>query len=298
MLKKLKRNLPLVLFIVLFVTGFLVMAYPVISNAVSEVRYDETIKDYENTVKKKSNEEYEYMFHEAEEYNKNLTHSTVADVFSDPNFVNSEEYLDILKLDDHGTIGYLSIPKIDVKIPIYHGTSAEVLQKGVGHLEGSSFPVGGETTHAILSAHRGLPSARLFTDLDKMEEGDFFYIYVLDRVFTYQVDQIMVIEPDNTEPLGLKEGQDYVTLITCTPYGVNTHRLLVRGTRVVPEEEEHSPVVVEETPKVMSTFYILLYVGIGIGILVLVITILIVLKMKKNKEKHLKTDHVEHIEKI
>lgn len=285
-MKKIKENIPIVLFVLAFVTGLSIMLYPVISNALNEARFDQVISDYENKVSSKSNEEYEKMIKEAEEYNSNLTTSTIADVFSDPNFTNSEEYMHILEIDKDGAMGYISIPKIDVKIPIYHGTSASVLQKGVGHLEGSSFPVGGETTHAILCAHRGLPSARLFTDLDQLVEGDYFYIYILDKVYTYQVDQVLVIEPDNTEPLGLKEGQDYITLITCTPYGVNTHRLLVRGTRVIPEENEGTPV--PDTKKKSSNVYKMLYVGIGIGIIVLIGTILIVFRMKNKKnQKHL-----------
>lgn len=285
-MKKIKQNIPIILFVLVFITGLSVMLYPVISNALNEAQFDQVISDYEEKVSTKNNEEYEEMIKEAEEYNKNLTTSTISDVFSDPDFTNSEEYMHILELGKDGAMGYISIPKIDVKIPIYHGTSASVLQKGVGHLEGSSFPVGGETTHAILCAHRGLPSARLFTDLDQLVEGDYFYIYILDKVYTYQVDQVLVIEPDNTEPLGLKEGQDYITLITCTPYGVNTHRLLVRGTRVIPEENEETPV--HETTKKGSKVYRMVYVGIGIGIIVLIGTILIVFRMKNKKnQKHL-----------
>lgn len=267
------------------------MLYPVISNAINERGYDQVIVNYQKKVKDNNEQDFSLLFNEAEEYNKRLTTSSIADVFSDPDIQNSSDYLSILNVDQEGTIGYISIPKIDVKIPIYHGTSAKVLQKGVGHLEGSSFPIGGETTHSILSAHRGLPSARLFTDLDQLKKGDKFYIYILDRVLTYEVDQTIVIEPSNTEPLQLQEGQDYVTLVTCTPYAVNTHRLLVRGTRVVPEEadkvETVEDIVEEKSNKELAFADIALYIGIALALMILIITIFIVLTTKK-KDKHLK----------
>lgn len=255
------------------------MLYPVISNAISEMQYDGVIVNYQNTIDKKEKEEFVEMLKEANAYNERLTTSSIMDAFSDEEVQNSDEYLKILNVDQNGTMGYISIPKIDVKIPIYHGTSAKVLQKGVGHLEGSSFPVGGETTHAILSAHRGLPSARLFTDLDQLVEGDMFYIYMLDQVLTYKVDQITVIDPSETEPLRLQDGKDYVTLVTCTPYAVNTHRLLVRGTRVIEEKSEEKV----ETKKKTNKTDLLLYLGIGIGIIIFIITIIFTVKMKKKK---------------
>ncbi len=255
------------------------MLYPVISNAISEMQYDGVIVNYQNTINGKEKEEFAKMLKEANAYNERLTTSSIMDAFSDEEVQNSDEYLKILNVDQDGTMGYISIPKIDVKIPIYHGTSAKVLQKGVGHLEGSSFPIGGESTHAILSAHRGLPSARLFTDLDQLVEGDMFYIYMLDQVLTYKVDQITVIDPSETEPLRLQDGQDYVTLVTCTPYAVNTHRLLVRGTRIVEEESVEKV----ETKKKTTKTDLLLYLGIGIGIIVFIITIIFTIKMKKKK---------------
>ena len=232
MKSKIKENIPFIFFTLLFLIGFGIMLYPVLSNALSQISYNETISSYEQSVSDENSSLYQSMIQEAVHYNEKLTTSSIVDVFSDPEITNSEEYMDILNLNRDGVMGYISIPKIDIKIPIYHGTSSEVLSKGVGHLEGSSFPVGGESTHAILSAHRGLPSARLFTDLDQLEVGDKFYIYILDQVYTYQVDQVLVIEPSETETLQIQDGKDLVTLVTCTPYGVNTHRLLVRGERV------------------------------------------------------------------
>jgi len=279
MKKKIKSNIPVIIFSFIFIVGLLIMLYPVISNAISEMQYDGVIVNYQNTINGKEKEEFAKMLKEANAYNERLTTSSIMDAFSDEEVQNSDEYLKILNVDQDGTMGYISIPKIDVKIPIYHGTSAKVLQKGVGHLEGSSFPIGGESTHAILSAHRGLPSARLFTDLDQLVEGDMFYIYMLDQVLTYKVDQITVIDPSETEPLRLQDGQDYVTLVTCTPYAVNTHRLLVRGTRIVEEESVEKV----ETKKKTTKTDLLLYLGIGIGIIVFIITIIFTIKMKKKK---------------
>jgi len=194
--------------------------------------------------------------------------------------------MNILNLNRDGVMGYISIPKIDIKIPIYHGTSSEVLSKGVGHLEGSSFPVGGESTHAILSAHRGLPSARLFTDLDQLEVGDKFYIYILDQVYTYQVDQVLVIEPSETEALQIQDGKDLVTLVTCTPYGVNTHRLLVRGERV---EELAEQVIESESNRNLTINDYVLYIGLFGAIVLVLVTIIIVWKIHRKNRSHIET---------
>ena len=190
-------------------------------------------------------------------------------------------FASILNINDNGMMGYLDIPKIDIKVPIYHGTSNEVLQKGVGHLEGSSFPVGGESTHSVLSAHSGLPSARLFTDLNQLKVGDMFYIYILDQVFAYKVDQVLVVEPADVDALDLQKGEDYVTLVTCTPYAVNTHRLLVRGTRV-----EYSPEVLESisVEKKLGSDDIILYSSLFIVFIILLLVVIFSIKDKKKKQ--------------
>ena len=294
MKKKIIKYFPLALFLVVFIAGLLVMLYPVISNVISVQQYDNVIKDYQTVVNSNQSTKFANMLKEASNYNKNLNASSILDAFSDPNIENSSEYLDILNVNQNGTMGYISIPKIDVKIPIYHGTSTKVLQKGVGHLEGSSFPVGGNGTHAVLSAHRGLPSSKLFTDLDQMKKGDMFYIYILDQVFTYQVDQVLVIDPSNTEPLRIQEGKDYVTLVTCTPYAVNTHRLLVRGTRVMPEEAVEKI----EVSRKMDSSELILYVGLGLGIIIFSITIFIVRQIMKramHSEDDLTIDNAEEL---
>lgn len=294
MKKNIKKYFPLFLFLIIFVAGLLVMLYPVISNAISVNNYNHVIKDYKNVVDNGNRTKYKKMLEEASLYNSSLTSSSILDAFSYQDVENSTDYLNILNIDQSGIMGYISIPKIDVKVPIYHGTNSKVLQKGVGHLEGSSFPVGGSSTHAVLSAHRGLPSSKLFTDLDQMEKGDVFHIYILNEVFTYQVDQILVIEPSSTEPLMIQEGKDYVTLVTCTPYAVNTHRLLVRGTRVMPEEQTEK---IEITKK-MDSSDLILYVGLGMSLIILSITIFIVRQIIK-RSMHLENrTNIENIEEV
>jgi len=193
-----------------------------------------------------------------------------------------KEYLKLLNPKEDGVMGYIKIPKIDVEIPIYHGTSNKVLQKGVGHFENSSLPVGGESTHSILSAHRGLPSSRLFTDLDQLEEGDMFYIYVLDKVLAYRVDQIKVVEPSNIENLKIVDNEDYITLVTCTPYAINTHRLLVRGTRVEYNEQVLKNIPIERK---LSTPDIILIIGIILVAIIVISVIIIIRKVKEPKEE-------------
>ena len=180
-------------------------------------------------------------------------------------------------------MGFVEVPKINIKIPIYHTTDEEVLEQAAGHLEGSSLPVGGENTHAVISAHRGLPSASLFTDLDKLEEGDHFLLYILDDVLCYEVDQILVVEPDETESLAVQEGQDLVTLLTCTPYGVNSHRLLVRGHRV-----PYEPEVIEDENQIplagvsLHTNY-LLWVLVGLAVTAGFVAFLYLMDRKRRK---------------
>ena len=291
-----KKYLTLFLFTVFFIAGLSIMLYPVVSNVMKEREFDQVIVNYQKQVNTDIKQDSKKLLKEAENYNKGLTSATITDIFTSSEVESSSDYLEILDIDQNGTMGYISIPKIDVKIPIYHGTSAKVLQKGVGHVEGSSFPVGGETTHSILAAHRGLPSARLFTDLDQMKKGDKFYIYIMDQVLAYQVDQILVIDPSNTEPLQIQNGKDYITLVTCTPYAVNTHRLLVRGARIIEEEEK-----TEEKIEIASTTdpsKLALYVGLVLGIMILSITIYIVRQIIK-RSTHLEdvsdTDTIEEM---
>lgn len=222
---------------VLFLLGASILLYPSVSAYLNSQNQAKVVEDYSNQVKQMNDAETEKELQKAREFNENLKRTVVIDPFTEEmNQQLSEEYLKILN-KNNGQIGTLIIPKIQLKLPVYHGTEAKVLKKGVGHIQNTAFPVGGGGTHAVLSAHRGLPEARLFTDLDKLEKGDMFFIQVLDETLAYEVDQIKTVLPEDTGDLQPSEEQDYVTLVTCTPYGVNTHRLLVRGKRVAYDQK-------------------------------------------------------------
>ncbi len=217
-----------------FLVGICILLYPAFSDYWNSKTQSRAITNYESVLEHLKPEDYAAIFEKAHAYNKALyeTDFPLKDCKQVPG------YRDTLSITDNDMIGYLKIGRIGVELPIYHGTSDHVLNKGVGHLEGSSLPVGGENTHCVMSAHRGLPSSKLFTDLDRMEKGDTFQIVVLDQVLTYQVDFIKIIEPNDISDLQIIEGGDYCTLFTCTPYGINTHRLLVRGARIETIEEK------------------------------------------------------------
>ena len=223
------RNRKIVIILTLgFLVGITLLLYPAVSDYWNSKTQTRAIVDYEAVLEYMEPEDYSAIFEQAYDYNRRLFAQRDPLMYFDevPGYY---EALDVL---GHGMIGYLKIDRIDVELPIYHGTSTEVLNVGVGHLEGSSLPVGGESTHSVMSAHRGLPSAKLFTDLDRVELGDTFQITVLDQVLTYQVDQITIVTPTEIDDLKIVEGKDYCTLFTCTPFGINTHRLLVRGIRI------------------------------------------------------------------
>ena len=211
----------------MFIIGSSVLLYPAISNYVNSKHASRVIATYNEALTSSDKDKLSGIFDAALDYNDRLR--TTPDSFFIPSNVNG--YSDTLDITDTGIMGYIDIDKIGVELPIYHGTEKEVLQIGIGHLEGTSLPVGGDSTHCVLSGHRGLPSAKLFTDLDELEIGDEFTITILDRLLTYKVDQIRIVLPTETDDLQLVSGEDYCTLMTCTPYGINTHRLLVRGVR-------------------------------------------------------------------
>lgn len=227
-----KRIWPTLCVILCFLIGLSLLLYPSVSNWWNSLHASSVIVDYETSREKLTEVDYEALFDIAEEYNRKITKVDFPLMYHD----QVEGYEDALNLDGSGVMGYITIAKIHVKLPILHGTSEGVLQKAIGHLEGTSLPTGGAGNHCVLSAHRGLPSARLFTDLDQMKTGDRFVLTVLNRELIYEVDQILVVEPQEVEALYPVQGEDYCTLVTCTPYGVNSHRLLVRGRRVFPEE--------------------------------------------------------------
>ena len=222
-----KDKTSLILFLV-FLIGLSVMLYPSFSNYWNSKRQTQAVAAYDAAVNRMSDKDYEKYFAEAEAYNQELAG------LSDPleNYEKLPGFANILNITASGVLGYVTIDRIDTQLPVYYGTSEGTLQIGVGLLNGTSFPVGGKGSHAVLSAHRGLPSAELFSRLDEMEEGDTFQITVLNRVLTYEVDQIHIVVPENVKDLAIDSDQDYCTLMTCTPYGINTHRLLVRGVRI------------------------------------------------------------------
>ena len=220
-----------------FLVGICILLYPAFSDFWNSKTQSRAITDYESVLDNLDENEYIAIFERAHAYNKALYETN----YPLMDYKNVPGYYDTLRITDNDMIGYLKIDRIGVELPIYHGTSDDVLNRGVGHLEGSSLPIGGENTHSIMSAHRGLPSSKLFTDLDRMEIGDTFQIIILDQVLTYQVDFIKVIEPTDVSDLQIIEGGDYCTLFTCTPYGINTHRLLVRGVRI--ETIKEKPII-------------------------------------------------------
>ena len=288
-----KRKLSIILMSLIFLSGLGIMLYPVISNAYMEYKQKSVITNYEETVKEMPKDTINEELERASDYNKLLIGTAIVTDPFDPEaqkkLEESSDYFNILNLDEKGLMGYVVIPKIDVNLPIYHGTSEEVLQKGVGHLQNTSLPVGGESTHSVLSGHTGLSSAKLFTDLDKLEEGNVFYIKTLGETLAYEVDQIKIVEPHETSDLLIESDKDYITLVTCTPYGINSHRLLVRGTRIPYTEEVEEEIKKEEKETVGSTwrdeYFKALAVGLG-GLAILgIIFIIVVLIKKKGRKK-------------
>ena len=276
-----KRKLPIFL---IFLIGVGILLYPVVSNVLAHFTQTRVISAYQEAVSQLSTEEKTEEIKKADKYNSSLVNQEV-------DAIEGLSYVDLLNVGD--VMAYLKIPKIDVELPIYHGTSDAVLQRGIGHMEKSSLPVGGDSTHAVLTGHTGLPQASLLTNLTKVEIGDEFYIHLFDKVLAYQVDQIKVVLPEETSDLQIIEGEDYVTLVTCTPYGVNSHRLLVRGTRiddVEPIDEELSSIIDNESvsPKdeeeTQSDTHLLGYV-MGAMVVVGVFILFIIKKRKKGDRK-------------
>ncbi len=222
-----KNKIGIILVLMLFV-GVCGLLYPSVSQYWNSKTQTRAVENYRDILESLKPEDYEEYFTSAKEYNTNLANLR----FPLNDYTKLSGYNDILNINKNGIMGYISIPKLGVEIPIYHTVSTEVLNIACGHVEGTSLPIGGENTHSVLSAHRGLPHAKLFTELDKMEQGDTFQITILNQTFTYQVDQIKIVRPTEYSDIQIVEGEDLCTLLTCTPYGINSHRLLVRGTRV------------------------------------------------------------------
>ena len=268
-----------IILILVFLVGLSLLLYPTVSNYWNALHQSQAIVEYSQEVEKMDQELYEKLWSEAIQYNKTLTNH--------PNrFEMTEEekqkYDKLLNVSGNGIMGYIEIPAIDCFLPIYHGTNEAVLQTSIGHLEGSSLPTGGAGTHCVVSGHRGLPSARLFTDLDKLKEGDRFVLKVLDRTLTYEVDQILTVDPYDLEALAIDPQQDYCTLVTCTPYGINTHRLLVRGRRVEDIAQTQETQAVREKEPVKPAVLISLAAGLAVIIWIIV---LLVKARRKNRRK-------------
>ena len=285
-----KKKIPGILFGILFLTGFGILIYPTAADQWNTYRQSRLISSYEAAVEKMEPEDFSLQWEKARAFNDSFsTNSIYGDIFDSDE--QNLTYWKVLNVGEDGVMGYLSIPKIHVRLSIYHGVEEEVLQTGVGHLNGTKLPIGGEGTHSVLAAHRGLPSARLFTDIDQMEKGDFFYIHVLDQVLAYQVDQILdMVDKDDTaaleEALQIQEGKDLVTLFTCTPYGVNSHRLLVRGTRVPYTGQEDIAATPAETMLEAVQNYYMLYLILGISVSLLGILLLrVILRPGKRKKR-------------
>ena len=271
-----KKHITTILLVLVLVVGLSLILYPTIADWWNSFHQSRAIADYDAILSEMKEEDYTHLFEAAMAYNEQLRQLKFPLMYYD----QVPGYDDLLDITGTGIMGYIDIPSIQVELPIYHGTSEGVLQIAAGHVEGSSLPTGGENTHCVISAHRGLPSARLFTDLDKMQIGDTFTLSVVDRILTYEVDQILAVLPHEVEPLYVQEGEDYCTLVTCTPYGINTHRLLVRGTRIENAEEV---VVKRVTADAVQIQPLLVAPMVAAPILLLLLIILILPKPKKKR---------------
>lgn len=287
-----KRKIFNILFALMFLIGFGILVYPTVSDQWNTYRQSKLISNYESTVEEMTEVDFTEEWEKAKAFDATLIQNNLyGDVFGEDNGeLENTEYWKVLNVANDGVMGYLSIPKINVKNAIYHGTGDKVLQTGIGHLNGTKLPIGGESTHSVLAAHRGLPTARLFTDVDQLRKGDMFYIHVLDEVLAYQVDQILdMVDKDDHEAMAnalqIEEGKDQVTLFTCTPYGVNSHRLLVRGTRVPYSGEEEVETSVAETMLKSVQNYYMIYLILGLSITFLIILFMRFLFKKKDRKR-------------
>lgn len=271
------KKLSTVLLIATFVAGLSLLLYPTVSNYWNTLHASRAVATYVDAVQNMGEDKRREMLQKAIEYNKSLTSDNQRLTISS---ARRQEYESILDVDGNGMIGYIEIPNINITLPVYHGTNDDVLQIAVGHLDWTSLPVGGTSTHCVLSGHRGLPSAKLFTNLDQVKEGDTFVIRVLDEVLTYEIDQIRIVEPAAVDDLMIENGKDYCTLVTCTPYGVNSHRLLVRGHRVENESES-----IKVTSEAIQIEPLIVAPAIAIPTLIIIFVLLIASSNKKKKKQ-------------
>lgn len=278
-MKKKQANFINALLVLILLVGLSLLLYPSVSDYWNSFHQTRAIASYAEQIANLDNDTYDQLWEDARAYNRSL-------LLRDNAFLLSEEqkadYVRLLDVSGLGIMGYIEIPAIDVSLPIYHGTEESVLQIAVGHLDWTSLPVGGMSTHCVLSGHRGLPSAKLFTNLDKLAEGDVFMLRVLDEVLTYEVDQVLIVEPHETDALHIVEGEDYCTLVTCTPYGINTHRLLVRGHRIENIEEAK---VVRVTADAIQIEPLLVAPIVAIPMLLVLLILLMLPRQPKKKHE-------------
>ena len=267
-----------VLLLFAFLAGLSLLLYPVVSDYINSMHQSKVITSYSEYVATIDEDEYQRILQDAIDYNESIKKRKNTFILEDEEL---KRYNEQLNLSGNGLMGYVEIPSINCTLPIYHGTGNTVLQTAVGHLEWTSLPTGGEGTHSVISGHRGLPSAKLFTNLDKLQEGDIFMIRVLNEVLTYQVDQIVIVEPDQIDSLRIEEGKDYCTLFTCTPYGINTHRMCVRGHRIENVEEAKT---LHITSEAMQIEPMIVAPIVALPILLVVFAI-IMFKPKKKEEE-------------
>ena len=279
-MKNRRLTLILVLGILCGIAALGITVYPLVGNYVSSKNKSTVLTEYSDTVEKLEDDSIYELLGEARAYNETLTPGAISieSVFTqEGQQYAAEDYYDLLNVGAAGIMGYVEIPKIAVYLPIYHGTESDVLDVGIGHLIGSSLPVGGESTHTILTGHSGMAREKMFSDLDQLKAGDVIYLHVLNQTLAYEVDQTKIVLPDNTDYLGIEKGQDYCTLVTCTPFGVNTHRLLVRGHRVeyTDSTDETIPEIEDNAAPVVSTWQRQYIKGLSIGLAMLVISMIL-----------------------
>lgn len=274
-MKKKKNHITTILLFVVLIAGLSLLLYPSVSDYWNSFHQTRAIASYAENVADLDVEKYEELWNAAHAYNEGLLERDTGFALTGE---QKAEYTALLDVSGLGVMGYIEIPEINCSLPIYHGTDEAVLQVAIGHLEWSSLPVGGESSHCVLSGHRGLPSAKLFTNLDKLQEGDIFILRVLNEILTYEVDQILIVEPQETGSLQISEGEDYCTLVTCTPYGINTHRLLVRGHRIENIEESR---IIRVTADALQIEPLLVAPVVAAPILLLLL-ILLLLPSKKS----------------
>ncbi|MGN0115489.1 MAG: class C sortase [Acutalibacteraceae bacterium] len=271
-----KKHLFTVIIVCIFLLGLSLLLYPTVSDCWNTFHQARAVASYIEKVSTMEDDEYNNILNQAREYNSTVADKGIKFRLSDEEL---EKYESVLNITDSGIMGYVEIPKINCKLPIYHGIDDSVLQVAIGHIAGTSLPVGGESSHCVISGHRGLPSARLFTDIDKLEQGDTFAIHVLDETLYYEVDQIRIVTPEKTEDLKITKGEDYCTLVTCTPYGVNSHRLLVRGHRLQNQKDSD----VRVTADAIQYEPIIIVPIIALPILIVLIIIFIIRDRRRKR---------------